>query len=446
MHNVVFIYIYTCIYIYIESDLEMYETNGEDWVLRDMEGSDLFTRRRGAVDLVRALCECFEEQMAKMIMPLIQSMTEEYESNKAEKFPAMDAVINLMLAMGVKKSTRQFGATEISTRIPIFKFFERYIIPELKEKSKAHDIIRADALKFIVIFRTQWETKMFLSLLSLACKFLKEKDYVLHTYAAIAIEKIVTLRVNVNMSESFLIAPSDSLTYTRAPFKYPKEELLKHLKPVIENLFYVLEKHQESHTNEYVMSTILLVIQRAQEGLIAVVGPLLQQSKKMLLALSKNPQKPRFTHCLFETIAASIYYICKSDSSKVDNFERELMDTFFQILGQTTCTEFHPYVFQLMAMMLRLRTKITQQYVDLFEKILSANLWHDQGTIEALSGMFEDYLQKVNVDEFVTKARLEKILSIFATLLNKRTQDFQAFRVLKAVFQFVPKFVSGFFF
>src|SRR5207248_528463 len=38
-----------------ESDLELFEANGLEYVRRDMEGSDNFTRRRSACDLVRGL-------------------------------------------------------------------------------------------------------------------------------------------------------------------------------------------------------------------------------------------------------------------------------------------------------------------------------------------------------------------------------------------------------
>eukprot|EP01084_Bolivina_argentea_P094421 169745_1 len=38
-----------------ESDIIMYEMDPCEWIRRDMEGSDLYTRRRGAIDLIRGL-------------------------------------------------------------------------------------------------------------------------------------------------------------------------------------------------------------------------------------------------------------------------------------------------------------------------------------------------------------------------------------------------------
>jgi hypothetical protein len=43
-----------------ESDQELFEDNPEEYVRRDIEGSDHETRRRGATDLVNGLCRFFE--------------------------------------------------------------------------------------------------------------------------------------------------------------------------------------------------------------------------------------------------------------------------------------------------------------------------------------------------------------------------------------------------
>ena len=45
---------------YTEADEESFEDNPEEYIRRDMEGSDVDTRRRAACDLVRALSKSFE--------------------------------------------------------------------------------------------------------------------------------------------------------------------------------------------------------------------------------------------------------------------------------------------------------------------------------------------------------------------------------------------------
>jgi len=58
--------------------------------------------------------------------------------------------------------------------------------------------------------------------------------------------------------------------------------------------------------------------------------------------------------------------------------------------------------------------------------------------IVAISGTFADYLRLVDVDSFIDNRRLSGMLGIYQHLLSKRTQDFHAFRILEAIFQYVP--------
>ena len=47
----------------VECDEELFEDNPDEYIRRDIEGSDIDTRRRAACDLVKALCTYFEPQV-----------------------------------------------------------------------------------------------------------------------------------------------------------------------------------------------------------------------------------------------------------------------------------------------------------------------------------------------------------------------------------------------
>ena len=47
-------------------DAETFEDDPEEYIRRDMEGSDVDTRRRGATDLVRGLCKYFEQEVIQI--------------------------------------------------------------------------------------------------------------------------------------------------------------------------------------------------------------------------------------------------------------------------------------------------------------------------------------------------------------------------------------------
>jgi len=435
-----------------ESDINMYETNGEDWTRRDMEGSDLYTRRRGAVDLVRALCQNFEAEITTIILSHVATLMRNYQQNPAQNFIDKDTAINLILAVSIKGQTKLMGATKLNTHVPVMQFFQQHILPELQaSKKSAHPIILSDCLKFVIIFRSQWPKDNFLQLLPMSTTFLSNEDYVLHTYAAIAIDKILAMReyetADKTTNKENHSAAKPNVNGAAAPtfaYKYPKTLILESLQGVLSALFTVLATYEESYTNEYVMKCIMRVISRAEHGCVAVIEPVVKHCCGILQNVSKNPQKPLFNHYLFECMAALIRFVCddhydaSNNRENIVKFEQVLMTPFLRILDMDQASEFHPYIYQLIGLMLRIRNRVDSDYASLFDKLLETSLWNNDGNIVAISGTFADYLRLVKVEEFVDDRRLTGMLGIYQHLLSKRTQDFHAFKILSAIFQYVP--------
>lgn len=61
-----------------QSDEELFEDNAEEYIRRDIEGSDVDTRRRAACDLVKALSKSFEAPMTEIFGRYINAMLESY--------------------------------------------------------------------------------------------------------------------------------------------------------------------------------------------------------------------------------------------------------------------------------------------------------------------------------------------------------------------------------
>ena len=59
----------------IESDNELFEDNPEEYIRRDIEGSDVDTRRRAACDLVKVLSKYFESKIMEIFGAYIQVST-----------------------------------------------------------------------------------------------------------------------------------------------------------------------------------------------------------------------------------------------------------------------------------------------------------------------------------------------------------------------------------
>lgn len=54
------------------SDEELFVDNAEEYIRRDIEGSDVDTRRRAACDLVKVLSRYFEEKITEIFSSYVQ--------------------------------------------------------------------------------------------------------------------------------------------------------------------------------------------------------------------------------------------------------------------------------------------------------------------------------------------------------------------------------------
>uniref|UniRef100_A0A8R1DEL8 Importin N-terminal domain-containing protein n=1 Tax=Caenorhabditis japonica TaxID=281687 RepID=A0A8R1DEL8_CAEJA len=57
-----------------QQDIELFEDEPLDYMKRDIEGTDVGTRRRGAIDLARGLCHRFEAQMLPCLGEIVQTL------------------------------------------------------------------------------------------------------------------------------------------------------------------------------------------------------------------------------------------------------------------------------------------------------------------------------------------------------------------------------------
>ena len=57
-----------------QADEEAFEDNPEEYIRRDIEGSDIDTRRRAACDLVKALSKSFEGPVIQIFSQYVQAM------------------------------------------------------------------------------------------------------------------------------------------------------------------------------------------------------------------------------------------------------------------------------------------------------------------------------------------------------------------------------------
>ena len=106
------------------------------------------------------------------------------------------------------------------------------------------------------------------------------------------------------------------------------------------------------------MRSIMRTFSCLQENVMSFLATCIPVLTQKLELAAKNPTKPHFNHYLFEALSLSIRIVCSSQPSAVSNFEQVLFPVFHTIL-QEDVQEFHPYVFQVLSMLLEVSDCIT---------------------------------------------------------------------------------------
>ncbi|XP_026320326.1 exportin-2 isoform X2 [Hyposmocoma kahamanoa] len=128
-----------------ECDMELFEDNPEEYVRRDIEGSDVDTRRRAACDLVKTLAQHYEDKMMNI-----------------------------------------FGQY-----VDLAQFAANHVVPELQRPNITElPVLKADAIKYLMTFRSLLPKELLINSLPLLVQHIEGKGVVC-TYAACCVEKLV---------------------------------------------------------------------------------------------------------------------------------------------------------------------------------------------------------------------------------------------------------------
>ncbi|KAG6546655.1 hypothetical protein Mapa_011844 [Marchantia paleacea] len=390
-----------------DEDEELFEMNHVEYIRRDMEGSDLDTRRRMACELVKGLSTHYREQVTGMFSAYIQEMLREYAVNPAQNWKGKDCAVYLVVSL----APRQAGGGSVgSDLVNIEQFFTTQIVPELQSADvNSLPLLKADALKFMTTFRSQVPKAVALQLL---IRFLVAESNVVHSYAASCIEKMLAMKDG------------------KQP-RYSGAELDPYLEQLLTNLFAAL-KLPESQENAYVMKCIMRVVSMAD--LRQFTSLCLAELAKILGEVCKNPTNPSFNHYLFEAVAALVRKACGRDSEQVATFET-LLFPVVQIVLEQDVTEFAPYVFQILAQLIESRRPpLPSVYIGMFPPLLTPTLWQRSANVPALVRLLQAYLQNAP-QEFNQASQLNTVLGVFEKLVASRSTDHQGFYILNTVIE-----------
>ncbi|WWC58466.1 uncharacterized protein I303_101008 [Kwoniella dejecticola CBS 10117] len=407
-----------------QQEEEMFEDDPMEYIRRDLEPStESDTRRQAATEFTRALMELFEREVTDIIKGYITTLLQQYAQNPTENWKSKDTAIYLLTSIASRGSTQQLGVTSTNVLVDVVEFFGQNVFSDLQAApGSVHPILIVDAIKFLHTFRNQLTKDQLVSVLPLLVQHLNSDNYVISSYAAITIERILFIKVD------------RQALFTQADVRPFAENILM-------ALFANIEKGgtpEKIAENDYLMKCAMRVIITAKQSLVPSHEAILNRLVNIMGEISKNPSNPKFNQYCFEAVSALIRFVCEGQPGALATFENALFGPAQHILANDVA-EFIPYIFQILAQLLDLHptTSLPESYQALTGPLLTAQLWEQRGNIPALVRIWKACLQR-GPSIIVAAGQVQGLLGIFQRLVNSKVNDIYAFELLQALYEFVP--------
>ena len=278
-----------------ESDIELFEEEPVEFIRRDLEGSDSDTRRRAATDFLRQLMTQFDKMVPRVVFRYVEHYLSDYSKDREANWKSKDTAVYLYTSIAAKGTmTASQGVKTTNEDVNVIEFFQTNIAQDLLSDVGIEAILKVDAIKYLYTFRSQITKNQWHDAFPLLVKHLGSSDYVVYTYAAIALDRVMAL---TNDNNQPIISQADVLSL--AP------QLLEHLFGLV-GKDPAAEKIQE---NEFLMRCIMRVLIIIKDGVVPIIDSVLGNFVNITQIMSRNPSNPRFYYYHFEAIGAFIRYV-----------------------------------------------------------------------------------------------------------------------------------------
>uniref|UniRef100_A0A6B2KX00 Importin N-terminal domain-containing protein n=1 Tax=Arcella intermedia TaxID=1963864 RepID=A0A6B2KX00_9EUKA len=405
-----------------KSDLFLFEDDPIEYVRKDMEGSDIGTRRRSAFELVKALRKNFENEVTQIFAKHINELLVEYTKDVNKFWTNKDAAIYLITSLAVTRASVNGGVTGINESVPIKDFYKSQIIPELLSDACPQPLLKASCLSFINSFRRQFSSSDFNEMVPFLNRYLLSNNFVVSSYAAICFERFLMVK---------------DKTSTGFSFRFGSQVLSPHLRSILQSLLSALKPDDKSE-NPYVMTATTRVLTLCKDELLPYAETIFGALVKKLDKIYRSPTTPEFGYHLFEAIAVTITVLCRPSLASLEMIEKFLLPIFSVIITDPTADVFSPFAFQTMAYLLELRPNhLPDHYRSLLPEITVPNWWQQQGNVPALTRLLQAYISSGS-DYIVSSKQLFPILGIYQKLLSTKVNDFLGFYLLQSIVLSLP--------
>jgi exportin-2 (importin alpha re-exporter) len=281
-----------------DSDMELFEDEPIEFIRRDLEGSDSDTRRRAATDFLRGLILQFEKLVSDVVYRYINHYLAEYSSNPQKNWKSKDTAVYLFSSIAAKGAvTSREGVKSVNPNVDVIDFFQTNVATDLISEDGSAPILKVDSIKYLYTFRSLLSREQWQDAFPLLVRHLASPNYVVYSYAAIAVERVLALQDD-----------------NRLPI-VGKEAVAPLAKDLLEHLFKLIEKDKGAdkaqaatkiQDNEFLMRCVMRVLIVIREEVVPLADGLLKHFAEITEIISINPSNPRFCYYHFEAIGAVV--------------------------------------------------------------------------------------------------------------------------------------------
>lgn len=399
-----------------ESDVELFEDEPIEYIRKNLEGTDVDTRRRAATEFLRTLLRQFETLVTQVVGKYVTHYLGQY-SQDSSQWKSKDAAVYLFSAIAAQGTvTAAQGVLTTNQLVNVVDFFRDNIASDLAGDTSVEPILKVDAINYLYTFRSQLTKEQWGAAFSPLVQNLGSNNYVVYTYASIAVERVL------------------ALTDGSGKHIFGGDEVKPFAKDLLAHLFTLIEKDnapEKIQENEFLMRCVMRILIVIRDAVIPIADMVLEHLIAITDSISTNPSNPRFYYYHFEAIGALIKYVAPV---KPEKLEQDLFRPFAFVLQQDI-EEFKPYVFQLFGALLEAHPSgaLSDYYKALIAPVLQGDLWLARGNVPALTRLLASLIPR-GTEEIIKNDQLTPILGIFQRLVSKKSkQDIYGFDILESV-------------
>ncbi|CAD6886049.1 unnamed protein product, partial [Tilletia caries] len=196
------------------------------------------------------------------------------ESNIAANWRSKDTAICLLTSIASRSETTTQGVSSTNSLVNVVQFFSDHVFVDLQADSgSVAPILQADAIKYLYTFRNQLNKEQLLSVMPLFVKHLESPHYVVASYAALTIERVLVLKDKA--ANTMLFTADDVKPFAEAILLAAFRTIRSGSSP---------EKVAE---NDYMMKCAMRLIFTARSSIVPFYAPILDNLRAILVEIAK---------------------------------------------------------------------------------------------------------------------------------------------------------------